>query len=102
MGHTGRAIGKYRMILGGNDGDVARAIAAAFWLSLAGGAMLAVTYFTEVPTGVALVGWAALAAGLLLVVVLAVVDGRRRGSGFGSSLWLGIRTGLRWVLTFMP
>jgi hypothetical protein len=78
----------------------AKVAVVALFVSMAGGLVLAVSWFVPLSIQVFVISWAAFLGGIGVVGLLSAAHARSTGQGFWRSLGRGIRTslGLLWDL----
>jgi hypothetical protein len=69
---------------------------------MAGGLVLAVSWFVSLSIQVFVISWAAFLGGIGVLGWLSVADARSSGQGFWRSLGRGIRTSLRLLWDLFP
>jgi VIT1/CCC1 family predicted Fe2+/Mn2+ transporter len=69
---------------------------------MVGGVLGAITDALGLPLAIGLVGLALFVAGTVTAGALAVHYSRATGQSVPRSIWLGIRTAVRWLYFFMP
>lgn len=74
----------------------------AVLITLVGGSVLLVGYFTDLSVSIALPAAGLWILGLILVSSLAIRSAREEGRSFLGALWSMLRTTGRWIWEFMP
>ena len=81
-----------------NDRWVAVAVAS----TIAGGLVLLLDWFVDIPPGMSALGFLAFVGGCVVAGSAAYLNSRRAGMSFGSSLWRGLKMFFRWLAAFFP